>query len=61
MGEGLKTGDVVQLKSGGPLMTITSVGNDGNHQPMIRCTWFELSEQKKGHFPPETVEIYVDE
>ena len=45
-----KPGDVVQLKSGGPLMTVVRVepGTDGT--PMVECTWFDKSEQKNSVF-----------
>lgn len=33
----LKAGDVVQLKCGGPLMTVEDVGEDS-----VRCVWFQL-------------------
>jgi uncharacterized protein YodC (DUF2158 family) len=32
-----KVGDIVQLKSGGPKMTVTSIGNGSD---MVECTWF---------------------
>lgn len=38
-------GDVVQLKSGGPSMTIESV-NDG----IALCVWFEKSRQNREGF-----------
>jgi len=50
-----KAGDVVQLKSGGPLMTVTEVGIDTSGTPEVWCTWFAGTEQKHGHFPAETV------
>lgn len=31
-----KAGDVVRLKSGGPLMTIRTIGTDGR----VHCSWF---------------------
>ena len=34
-----KVGDVVTLNSGGPKMTISSIGSDGT----ISCTWFFIS------------------
>jgi uncharacterized protein YodC (DUF2158 family) len=41
----IKKGDVVQLKSGGPKMTVTDVGNYGGMQMGpengAKCTWFE--------------------
>ena len=37
--EPLKVGDVVKLKSGGPLMTVVRFTHDGD--PL--CTWFDYS------------------
>ena len=37
-----KVGDVVQLRAGGPLMTVHEVHS--NHATPIVCTWFD-----KGH------------
>lgn len=36
MAEQVKIGDVVQLKSGGPRMTIVHVPDDGKY---IKCLW----------------------
>jgi uncharacterized protein YodC (DUF2158 family) len=36
-----KPGDVVVLKSGGPAMTVESIGRSEDGQPRARCTWFE--------------------
>jgi uncharacterized protein YodC (DUF2158 family) len=47
-------GDVVQLKSGGPLMTVQSVDADG-----VICIWFD--EKKKltnARFPEATLDKY---
>lgn len=44
-------GDVVQLKSGGPVMTVTSVG-DSYGTPTVWCVWFDLKGQQNGTFPP---------
>jgi uncharacterized protein YodC (DUF2158 family) len=46
-------GDVVQLKSSGPLMTVESIDDDGVHN----CTWFQERELKKGHFPEATLKL----
>ena len=35
-----KAGDLVKLKSGGPVMTVQSVG-DQYGEPMVWCVWFE--------------------
>ncbi len=45
-----KIGDVVQLKSGGPLMTVTQVGSGIDGTPMIDCVWFDKTDQKFGTF-----------
>lgn len=48
-----KIGDTVQLKSGGPIMTIVSY--DGKRY--FRCLWFTGDEDKvrEGYFPPDSL------
>jgi uncharacterized protein YodC (DUF2158 family) len=48
-----KVGDVVQLKSGGPRMTITEVSTGGPIS--YACTWFEGADQRFGHFLEATI------
>ena len=43
-----KAGDVVQLKSGGPLMTVSEA--DGN---VVQCRWFNGTEEKASSYTPE--------
>jgi uncharacterized protein YodC (DUF2158 family) len=43
-----KVGDVAQLKSGGPLMTVSEV--DGT---VVHCRWFVGTEEKSSSFPSE--------
>jgi uncharacterized protein YodC (DUF2158 family) len=51
---GMKTGDLVVLKSGGPVMTVGSVkGKD------VKCLWFAEGhemEARSGSFQEETLE-----
>ncbi|WP_199027697.1 DUF2158 domain-containing protein [Ralstonia sp. ASV6] len=54
-------GDVVQLKSGGPRMTVEKVGNDAmTGVEAVWCTWFEKvgSRQtvQRDTFPPATLD-----
>jgi uncharacterized protein YodC (DUF2158 family) len=58
----MKAGDIVQLKSGGPAMTIESLDNYGEADDpdiRVRCIWM-TSEGKKqiDHFAPETLKPY---
>ncbi|MDH2383611.1 DUF2158 domain-containing protein [Bradyrhizobium sp. CER78] len=47
-----KAGDTVRLKSGGPLMTVTAVQNDGE----LWCEWFDKSDKPQGKsFSPHSV------
>ncbi len=53
-------GDVVQLKSGGPLMTVEQVGKDSmTNEDSVWCVWFEKvgnrQEVKKEAFRPVTL------
>ena len=55
MSESLNPGDVVQVKSGGPKMTVITVG-DNYGSPVVWCEWFdEKGEPKKSSFAPSSV------
>jgi uncharacterized protein YodC (DUF2158 family) len=52
-----KIGDTVQLKSGGPPMTVTGYGKDEEGNPRVTCTWFDHEQNAKtGVFPIEAVQ-----
>ena len=51
-----KVGDVVQLKSGGPLMTISQIGADVNGRPRVWCDWFDGNKMANALFPPESLQ-----
>ena len=44
--EPFQIGDVVMLKSGGPTLTVSEVGDDGQ----VICVWFVTAEPKKAVF-----------
>ena len=53
----MKVGDVVKLKSGGPLMTIQEIDHwgivySGGNYPkdQAKCFWFDGNEMKEGIF-----------
>ena len=48
----VKVGDVVQLKSGGPKMTVQTV--EPNH---IYCVWFAGTEHKGASFSADALEV----
>ena len=52
MADTFSVGDVVRLKSGGPVMTVVYRDGDGD----IDCVWFDGKEKKIGTFPPAAVE-----
>ena len=49
----MKPGDVVLLKSGGPLMTVHAIDQSG-----VVCTWFDKNNHKTATFPETTLELY---
>lgn len=61
----MKKGDVVQLKSGGPKMTVQEIGDwkyyhvDGGRYPedQALCFWFDGNEQKKCVFQIDSLKI----
>jgi len=54
MADEFKIGDVVQLKSGGPKMTVTLVADDYG-TPMVWCIWFVGTKEQTGKFPPDAL------
>lgn len=46
MSNGIAVGDVVQLKSGGPKMTVVSIGDDYG-QMQAWCEWFDSKQEPK--------------
>jgi uncharacterized protein YodC (DUF2158 family) len=46
----IKAGDVVQLKSGGPRMTVVKLETT-DHGVSAYCNWFEGKTPKSGSFP----------
>jgi uncharacterized protein YodC (DUF2158 family) len=57
MPQEIKVGDVVQLKSGGPRMTVNSVGDD-NGVMSAWCSWFDSKQQEKsGVFPVSSLAL----
>jgi uncharacterized protein YodC (DUF2158 family) len=51
-----KAGDVVQLKSGGPLMTILEVASrDG--RDMVHCIWAAGTDEKSSWYPQEVLKM----
>ena len=40
-----KVGDTVRLKSGGPLMTVSSLTTDFDGHPVVKTTWFDKNDK----------------
>ena len=53
-----KVGDVVQLKSGGPKMTVKNVYESDN---TYSCQWFTGSKLADGHFPQDSLIRIADD
>jgi phage shock protein C len=51
----LEIGQIVQLKSGGPEMTIVDIGTDAGQQ-QIECTWSDGQTQHSAHFPADALD-----
>jgi uncharacterized protein YodC (DUF2158 family) len=54
-----KVGDVVELKSGGPPMTVDMIlGQNGQR---VGCSWFVGTEHKTGQFAQDALKPWKDE
>lgn len=63
MAEKFNPGDIVQLKSGGPKMTVTGVRKDSFDQEgkeEVHACWFSGSKLENGSFPFEAL-LHLDE
>lgn len=54
MAQKLKIGDIVQLKSGGPKMTVREPSSTPGG--FIHCQWFAGSKLESGAFPEDSIE-----
>ncbi len=52
--EQFKVGDVVRLKSGGPLMTVSEIEEDGKYW----CVWFSDKERKGDTFTGQALKPF---
>ena len=50
-----KAGDIVELKSGGPPMTVAEVKDDMMDLSYVRCVWFAGAKREGANFKPETL------
>jgi len=46
MADEFKVGDVVELKSGGPKMTIEVIDDYGTGHKQARCVWFDKAKRE---------------
>lgn len=53
MADAFKPGDIVQLKSGGPSMTVSELKNGQYH-----CQWFKGASKESAYFREETLKMY---
>jgi len=56
MADEFKPGDVVQMKSGGPKMTVFHIGEQYG-ETRIFCTWIEGSKKYEETFYPAVLKI----
>ena len=54
--EELKVGDLVKLKSDGPVMTVGRKEVSGEFADLIRCQWFVNNILQTGYFERESLE-----
>lgn len=53
MSTSFKVGDIVQLKSGGPEMTVQTLPS--THNQYYTCQWFAGKKLESGHFKEESL------
>jgi len=51
-----KVGDVVRLKAGGALMTVSKLYKSLEGHEMVQCTWFDKPKEHRAAFAIDSVE-----
>lgn len=54
MAEAFKAGNTVQLKSGGPKMTVRAVTGQGQN---VLCVWFVRSKKQEARFKADELKL----
>ena len=59
----MKTGQVVRLKTGGPLMEVVEIQSlpapTSDSEPIVDCVWFEGKAFVRGKFAADALECLV--
>ena len=53
----IEKGDTVQLKSGGPFMTVISDEFQSDGKSFVRCAWFDEAKKLESSFIVESLDI----
>lgn len=56
-----KPGDIVQLNSGGPKMTIIEKNEYPRNMNIYECQWFSGAKLNNGDFPKENLIFVIEE
>jgi uncharacterized protein YodC (DUF2158 family) len=52
----LRVGDVVRLKAGGALMTVSKLFKSPEGREMVQCTWFDKPKEHRAAFVIDSLE-----
>jgi uncharacterized protein YodC (DUF2158 family) len=58
MERSFRPGDLVQLVSGGPIMTVEGYQDGGTNDRVMKCVWFVNREAKRGTFAEPLLKRY---
>ena len=59
--EGFTVGDLVGLKSGGPVMTLANIDIAANGTPFFHCEWFAGKKSERHRFTMATLKHYEED
>jgi uncharacterized protein YodC (DUF2158 family) len=57
MADEIKAGDIVQLKSGGPKMTVSVITRNNQGTSLAKCAWFDGAKHNFATFPVTSLKI----